>query len=156
MMKTLATSVWVLIVALGAAFGAVEWQKRQAAQQADAAAGKKEVKLSEFKTRPINVPIISDGTVQGYIVAQFAIMIDDNQLKEFPIDPQVYVVDEAFKTIYAGEKLNFKELKKTDLPKFAKLLSESVNARLGRPMVQEILIQQLGYIPKDDMRGDNK
>ncbi len=131
-------------------------QKRQAANHAAEASGKKEVKLSEFKTKPINVPIISEGVIQGYMVAQFSVTIDDNQLKDFPIDPQVYIVDEAFKTMYAGEKVNFKELKKTDLPKFATMLAEAVNKRLNRPLVQEILIQQLGYVPKDDMRGANK
>ncbi len=156
MMKTLLTSVWVLIVALGAAFGAVEWQKRQAAHQAAEAEGKKEVKLSEFKTKPINVPIIADGIVQGYIVAQFSITIDDNQLKEFPSILRSTSSTRPSRRSMRARSSTSRSSRRRICRSSRPCSEDNVNKRLGRPMVQEVLIQQLGYIPKEDMRGDNK
>ena len=75
------------------------------------------------------------------------------QLKKLPINPETYLLDEAFKTIYAGEKVNFKQMKKQDLPSLAKMLGENVNKRLGLPIVQDVLIDQLAYIPQKDVRG---
>ena len=62
----------------------------------------------------------------------------------------------AFKTIYAGEQVNFQNMKKQDLPLLAKKLGENVNKRLGVAMVQDVLIDQLSYIPKSDVRGPPK
>jgi hypothetical protein len=152
MIKTLLTGIWVCAVTLGAVFGVLEWQKR--ASSGDG--GGEAKKLEELRTKAINVPIIGDGTIQGYMVAQFVFTIDANVLKEMPINPEVYVLDEAFKTIYAGEQVNFQNMKKQDLPALAKKLGENVNKRLGVNMVQDVLIDQLSYIPKKDVRGPPK
>jgi trk system potassium uptake protein TrkH len=55
--------------------------------------------------------------------------------------------------IYAGEKVNFRQMKKQDLPSLAKLLGENVNKRLGAPLVHDVLIDQLSYVPKEEIRG---
>ena len=47
-------------------------------------------------------------------------------------------------------------MKKQDLPLLARKLGENVNRRLGMKIVQDVLIDQLSYIPKKDMRGANK
>ncbi|HEX2841765.1 hypothetical protein [Hyphomicrobium sp.] len=152
MMKLLATGIWASIMTLGATFGVLQWQKSQTPGQA--VEGSK--KLEELRTKAINVPIIGEGTIQGYMVAQFVFSVDSNVLKELPISPEVYVLDEAFKTIYAGEQVNFQNMKKQDLPELAKKLGENVNKRLGVDMVQDVLIEQLSYIPKKDVRGPPK
>lgn len=152
MIKTLATGIWVCAVTLAAVFGVLEWQKR--AVPGEGAEHAK--KLEELRTKAINVPIIGGGMIQGYMVAQFVLTIDANVLKEMPVNPEVYVLDEAFKTIYAGEQVNFQNMKKQDLPLLAKKLGENVNKRLGVNMVQDVLIDQLSYIPKKDVRGPPK
>lgn len=152
MIKLLLTGVWACAVSLGAVFGVLEWQKSKAAQ----ASGEEEVVIQELKTRAINVPIIGDGYIQGYVIAQFAFTVDAAAVQKLPVDPQGFLLDEAFKTIYAGEKIDFKNLKKQDLPALAKMLGENVNKRLGAPVVQDVLLEQLSYVPKSDMRGPPK
>ncbi len=102
------------------------------------------------------MPIIGEGTVQGYMVAQFVFTVDATALKEMKINPEVYLLDEAFKTIYANEQINFQNMKKQDLPLLAKRLGDNVNKRLGAEIVQDVLIDQLAYIPKKDVRGPNR
>jgi hypothetical protein len=150
MIKLLAIGLWACLVTVGATFGMIEWQKRQSSVSAS---GEPEKKIEEIKTKAINVPIIDNGVVQGYIIAQFVFSIDGNALKKLPINPETYLLDEAFKTIYAGEKVNFKQMKKQDLPALAKMLGENVNKRLGLQIVQDVLIDQLAYIPQKDVRG---
>ena len=140
MMKLLVIGIWACAVTLGATYGVIEWKKSQASASA---AGEPEKKLEEMKTKAINVPIIADGAVQGYIIAQFVFTIDSKALKKMPVKPEVYLLDEAFKTIYAGEKVNFRQMKRQDLPALAKMLGENVNKRLGAPIVHDVLIDQL-------------
>ena len=149
MIKLLGTGLWASIVTLGALFGVLEWQKNIASAGASAA----EVRLEEFRTKAINVPIIGNGALQGYMVAQFVFTVDAVAMRKLAINPEVYVLDEAFKTIYAGDQINFENMKKQDLPVLAKALAENVNKRLGVPIVQDVLIDQLSYIPRSEMRG---
>ena len=149
MIKLLATGLWASVVTLGAVFGVLEWQKN--AQTGDGAQA--EVRIEEYRTKAINVPIIGNGAIQGYMVAQFVFTVDATAMRKLAIDPEIYVLDEAFKTIYAGEQINFQNMKKQDLPALAKALADNVNGRLGGPIVQEVLIDQLSYIPKNEMRG---
>lgn len=152
MIKLLATGIWVSLVTVGAVFGVLEWQKNSGPGHA----ADSEKKLEELRTKAINVPIIGGGIIQGYMVAQFVLTVDKNALLKVPINPEVYVLDEAFKTIYAGEQVNFQNMKKQDLPLLAKKIGENVNKRLGVEMVQDVLIDQLSYIPKKDVRGPPK
>jgi hypothetical protein len=152
MIKLLATGIWVSLVTVGAVFGVLELQKHSGSG-GDAAS---EMRLEELRTKAINVPIIGGGVIQGYMVAQFVLTVDKNALVKVPVSPEVYVLDEAFKTIYAGEQVNFQNMKKQDLPLLAKKIGENVNKRLGIEMVQDVLIDQLSYIPKKDVRGPPK
>lgn len=148
-MKALLVGIWASMVSLGAAFGMLQWQKNGDPVKA----GNSQMKVQEFRTKAINVPIIGAGTIQGYMVAQFVFTVDANALAKMQVNPEIYVLDEAFKTIYAGEQVNFQNMKKQDLPLLAKKLGENVNKRLGMEIVQDVLIDQLSYIPKKDMRG---
>lgn len=149
MIRFLIVGIWASIVTLGAAYGALKWKQSSGEQVAEEASKT----IEEFRTKAINVPIIGGGTIQGYMVAQFVFTVDAEAIKKLNINPEVYVLDEAFKTIYAGEQVNFQNLKKQDLPVLAKKLGENVNKRLGTAVVQDVLIEQLSYIPKKDLRG---
>jgi len=153
MMKLLFVGLWACAVSLGATYGVIQWKLSQSGTH-EAEEGP--AKLSEVKTKAINVPIISDGAVQGYIIAQFVFTIDSKLMQEMPVKPDVYLLDEAFKTIYAGEKVNFRQMKRQDLPALAKQLGENVNKRLGATLVHDVLIDQLSYVPKEEIRGGAK
>ncbi len=152
MIKILLSGLWAAILAVGAVFGVLEWQKNASAGAMPNAS----LELQEFRTKAINVPIIGEGVIQGYMVAQFVFTVDALALAKMPVSPEVYVLDEAFKTIYAGEQVNFQRMKKQDLPLLAKTLGENVNKRLGTNIIQDVLIDQLSYIPKTDVRGPPK
>ena len=63
--------------------------------------------LEHVRTKMISVPIIAEGAIQGYVIAQFVFSIDAKQLKQLSIRPEAILLDEAFKVIYAGESRRF-------------------------------------------------
>ncbi len=149
MIKLVAVGLWVCAVTLASGFAAVSWQSGRPPQPES---GGLFGGLTTLKTRLISVPIIADGAVQGYVVTQLAFTVDSNVLKRLSIKPDLLLVDEAIRTIYAGDGFDFRKLAKQDLPKLSKTLADNVNARVGATLVDEVLIQDLSYVPKDQVR----
>ena len=144
-MKTLLLGLWAIAVALGASY-AVAFVETPA--KTDAAAGKPA--LESQKTRAINVPIVAGGAVRGFIVAQFAYTTDAGKTKTLSVSPEVFLLDEAFRTIYADDKLDFLHLDKYDISGLTKQLVVATNTRLGEDVVHDVLVQDFTFISKEE------
>ncbi|MGY3606577.1 MULTISPECIES: hypothetical protein [unclassified Bradyrhizobium] len=147
--RLLVAGVWACIVTVGASLALSYWKEGHAAPAAnqDYAGG-----LAYEKTRVINVPMIADGSVQGYIVAQFVFTADSTVLRQLPVPPEAFVVDEAFRKIYSDENLDFKNLSRFDLAHFSRTVREHVNKRLQADVLQDVLVQDFNYVSKDQIR----
>lgn len=144
-MKTFAVGLWVLVVALGAVFAVATIGAPSRSNVAEAKAV-----LQLEKTRVINVPMIADGAVRGFIVAQFGFTVDAAKAKTLPISPEAFLLDEAFRLIYTDEKLDFLHLEKFDINGFTRRLVAATNKRLGVDLVHDVLIQDFTFISKEE------
>lgn len=143
-MKLVFTGLWVVLVALGAAYGMALWMPDPSAAKVDPP-----VVLQASKTRVISVPMIADGTSQGFITMQFNYTVDADKLKAVKVPPEIYLIDEAFRTVYTDPTLDFLHLEKYDVNKLIAHLLQSTNERLGVPLIKEILVDNFAFIPKD-------
>ena len=149
MIRLFLTGAWVCVITLAAAYGISQWV---------ASGGKLIVRkdylegLEYEKTRMINVPMIVDGAVQGYIAAQFVFTVDAKTVRQLSVPPDPFVVHEAFRRIYSEERLDFRNLKKQDLVPLLKAIKQDVNERMQANIVQDVLIEEFNYISKDDLR----
>jgi hypothetical protein len=112
--------------------------------------------LTEIKPRPVSVPMIVDGAIQGYVMAQLSFTVKKETLDKLSVRPDVFIVDEAFKTLYAGEPIDFKRLKKQDIAAIAGRIKENVNQRFGSAFVEDVLFEDLNYVPMEKVRGGAK
>ena len=151
-MKLLVVGLWVVLVALGCAYGAAIYFPGGASAKATPAP----VALQVQKTRVINVPIIVAGAVQGFMSMQFAFTVDGTALKSLPVPPEIYLLDEAFRTIYTDDHLDVHHVEKYDLAKLTAHLVESTNAHLGAPLIKEVLIDNFNYVNKDANKDQGK
>lgn len=142
-MKVFLVGLWVAIVTLGSTCAAV-----YLAVAPKPAETKEGVALQLQKTRVMNVPILSDGRVQGFIVAQFGYTIDGNVLKKLPVTPEIFLLDEAFRTLYSDTSLDFKHLDRYNLNDLKKHLADATNSKLGADLVKEVLIQDFAFVNK--------
>lgn len=143
-MKVWFVGLWVALVALGAAYAAALMAPVPGAAKASAA-----VVLQAQKTRVISVPMIADGSVQGFVSMQFAYTVDAEVLKTLKVPPEIYLLDEAFRAVYTDDTLDFRHLEKYDIKKLTGHLIEATNTHLGVPLVKEILIDNFTYVDKD-------
>lgn len=150
MIKMLIAGVWVCVVTLASAYAAVSWYMPR---PAEADGQKSHANTDAVRSRMISVPVIADGALQGYVVAQFVFNVDGKVMKAMALKPDLFLVDEAFKTIYAEETIDFRQIKKQDLPRLSKKIAENVNKRLGSRLVEDVLIQEFNYLPRESMRS---
>jgi len=99
--------------------------------------------------RPVNVPMIADGALQGYVVAKLVFTADANVLRSMAIPPHPFLIDEVFRTLYADETLDFRNLEKYDLDRLTSDLAEVANKRIGEDVIQEVLVEEFNYFDKD-------
>ena len=134
-MKLLLVGLWVTLVALGTAYGmAIYMPAGGASAKATAPA------LLYQKTRVLNVPMVANYTGDGPAI------------KALPIPPDVYLLDEAFRSLYGDPTLDFTNLGRYDLGKLTRHLVSSTNDHLGSPVLKDVLIEQFSYISKDSLK----
>lgn len=149
MIRLILTGAWACIVTAGASFAISYWKESNAAvpPRQEYLDG-----LAYEKTKVMNVPMIAEGSVQGYIVAQFVFTADAKVLRQLPVPPEAFVVDEAFRKIYSDEKLDFKNLARYDLARLTQMIRERVNKRLQADVLQDVLVEDFNYVSKDQLR----
>lgn len=144
--------VWVCAVTLASSYGAAYWA-------AGANFGKAEdpyLPGLEYKRVPtITVPMIIDGQIKGYVIAKLVFTADAGTLKKLSVDPVVFVVNDAFGEIYTNGRVEAGKISKYNLKDMTDRIKDKVNARLNGPVVQEILIDGINYIDKNDIRSAN-
>ena len=145
-MKAFLIGLWVTVVALGAAYAAASFtaDRKAAGPEQVASATQSE------KTRVINVPIIANGAVQGFVVAQFGYTADSAIMKKLTMSPEVFILDEAFRTLYSDDHLDFTHLEKYDINKLTSHLVKATNDRLGADVIKAVLIQDFTYFSKQE------
>ncbi len=75
--------------------------------------------------------MISDGRLRGSVVAKIVFTADAYAVHAFPIDPQAFVLDEAFRRIYTDGKVEFDQMSKYNLDDITKAIKTKVNGRLA-------------------------
>lgn len=149
MVRIVISAVWICLVTIGSSYGAVMMTGGdKGAGPADEFFGG----LDYVKTGVISVPIVSGGKIQGYLIAQLVFTADGKLLRQLSVPPEVFLTDEAFRSIFAGEAPDFKNLKKYDLVALKKNIAVNVNTRFGIEIVQDVLIEQFNFVPMDQVR----
>jgi hypothetical protein len=146
MVKMLILAVWVSAITALSSMAVSEWRlSHVATARSDAADRNYEYR----KTRVINVPVIAEGSLLGYVLIQLVYAIDVNAAEKLSVNPEAIVLDYVFRTLYGDPKLDFRHLDKYDIVGLTKQIPIAMNEKLGVGMVRDVLIQDFSYMPKD-------
>lgn len=149
MVKLLLSGLWICVVTLVSSYAVVTWK-------ADALPDPKKDEffggLDYVKPGVISVPMIDEGEVQGYVVAQFVFTADGQTLRSLSVAPDSFIVDEAYRAIYAGQKVNFRRIEKYDLDALTKEIAAKVNERFKTDLIKDVLVEQFNFVSRDEIR----
>ncbi|MES0881926.1 hypothetical protein [Roseibium sp. SCP14] len=149
MMKILVAGIWMSATMLASGYGTTQYiaaQKRVGDANEPAFVG-----LDYETVKPVNVPMLFEGTLQGYVVAKLVFTADSDVLRRLPVPPHPFLVDEAFRRLYSDDTLDFTNLERYDLDAFTKHLKDRTNARIGQIVVHDVLVEEFNYFDKDDV-----
>ena len=96
--------------------------------------------------------MISDGRLSGDVVAKIVFTAQARALRDFPIDPQPFVMDAAFRRIYTDGRIEFDQMSKYNLDEITSAIKANVNSRLGFDLIQDVLVEEINYVPKDGLK----
>jgi len=150
MMRMILAGFWLCLVTLASGYGAVEYFTRQAGAATDD--GGYFQGITYENTRAMTVPIIADGAVDGYVVAQFVYTAQTRQLQALGVPPESFIVDEAFHHIFTMENIDFRDLRRFDTRAFLAQITERVNTRLDSPVIREMLIEEFNFVDASQLR----
>ena len=142
MIKMILVAIWCSAMVAAGGFGAEYVMKMKAAKEN----AKPEIALETRKTRELNVPIIRDGAVKGYVVVQLNYVVDVEAAKKLPAAPDPFVIDETFQYIYGDEKIDFAHLDKLDLGKMTESLIQRVNTRLRANVITDMGVIECNFL----------
>jgi hypothetical protein len=148
MIKLIVSALWICAITLASSYVAASWKASGSATSEPALRG-----LNYEKTAPINVPIIVEGAIEGYVVAQFVYTAEASLLNRLTVPPEPFMLDQAFRTIFSDERIDLEHLERFDLASLTASLRDDVNARFGTEVVQDVLVEQFTYITKDEVRA---
>jgi len=149
MIRLLIAGVWMAATMLASGYATAQYiasQKRIGNGDEVAFVG-----LDYETVNPVNVPILFEGALQGYVVAKLVFTADGEVLQRLPVPPHPFLIDEAFRVLYSDKELDFKNLERYDLDKFTEDLKQKTNARMGKKVIQDVLVEELNYFDKDDV-----
>lgn len=153
MIKLIATGIWILVVTLGGVYAAVTFGNKGANPAAEV------VHPPHFvQSETVTLPVVVDGKVSGYFILRASLQVDEDALKEVNVPVPTFLTDELY-TLLVGDKLvDVKTADKFDVNGFKAKIKDGLNARLEKPLVKQVLIEQMDFISKEEIeaRDPNK
>lgn len=153
MMKFVFSGLWVVVVTLGSLYVMTDLlAKPEKAKQESSYFGG----IDYVKMELVGIPVIRDGDMQGYVLAQLVYTADGKVLEKLSVKPEVFIKDAAIKRIYADDTTDFRKMKKYQVKQLLTDLKNDANARYGKPILKEILVERLDYMKADEVRAGGR
>lgn len=149
MVRLVLLGVWVILVTAGATYGAL-WLKQTPAEAEQVT--EEDLATESLKTEMTSVPIVRGNEIVGYLIIQLTFQANRKTLETLHLEPQPYLIDTAFRVIFASSDTDFRHLRASDLIRLTTEIRDDANARIGKDLIREVLIQQLNFVRREDIR----
>ncbi len=152
MIKLIATAAWICLLTLGSVYFSIQ---ANSSTDGEAAAPQPFFGgLDYIRSEVISVPVIAEGQVHGYFLSRLVFTAEPEKLAKLSIDPQSLITDELYTHLIGNETIDFSKLESFDLPAFREGIRDALNARVGEKIFHEIIIEQVDYLTKEEIRSN--
>ncbi len=146
MRGALLIGMWAVAVTLGAGYAAASFKLNSVEEEA-----KPKLEGLRYTSLPtMSVPVVENGTVEGYVVVRMVYTADAAVLRSLASEPDPFLTDAIFRSLYARAETDFGQLARLDLGDFADEVKVDVNTRMGAEVVEDLLVDGLNYINLSD------
>lgn len=149
MFKFVLVALWTSIATLGAVLYSYQaTQEGRSAVSAPAFFGG----LDYVRTGVISVPVVREGAVNGYFLARMVYTVEPDKAKRLSVPADLLLIDQVHTFLYANPQIDFSDRSEFDLNTFRNDLRDSINARVGEQLVHDVIIEQIDYLTKAEIR----
>ncbi len=150
MLKLVISGVWVAIVALIATYFSVQMAL---APKVDEAAAARKAAEETVRGELTSLPVIEDGAVKGYFLTRLSYVVDKVKVAAIHVPLEVMITDELYTSLVGDKMIDLEHRSSFDVAAFREMIKEAVNKRLGQEVVFDVLIEQIDYLSKEDLRA---
>lgn len=150
MLKLVISGIWVVIVALIAVYFSVQMAM---APKVDEAAAARKAAEETIRGELTSLPVIDGGSVKGYFLTRLSYVVDKVKMAAVHIPIDVMITDELYTALVGDRMIDLEDRSSFDVAAFRKLVKDAVNKRLGEEVVFDVLIEQIDYLSKEDLRA---
>lgn len=110
--------------------------------------------LDYVKADMISVPHIYDGEVQGYFLARLVYTAEPSRIKTLTVPMQNLLLDSVYGFLYGNFPVDVSKPDSFSLEALKTGIRDSINQRAGGTLIHEVLVEQVDYIPKAEIRDN--
>ncbi len=151
MLKLAAAAIWIAAATAGSVFYAF-----QQASTVEAAAPASEPTafggLDYVRLNVVSVPQMKGGEVNGYFLARLVFTAPAERLKQLVVPADAMLTDAVYGKLYADPSIDFSRVDTLDIAAFRAGLRDAVNDKIGENLITEVLIEQVDFLSKADIR----
>lgn len=147
MVKSVFMSLWLMTLLAGSVyfFGSQTPEGDQA--------GKNAVLSAQYiNMEPITAAIVRSNEVRGYLILEVAFALENGAAEEVATPLELVLRDLVLGHVHADRDLDIFKLEQYDIADLGTRLTEDINAKLGEKIVQDVLVQGVNFVSKEDVR----
>ena len=141
MVRIFMIGIWVIIVSFAALMFGISSRNSPKAKPVELATSA----YSYTRTDLFTVPIMVNGDVQGYVMSQLVYAVD-RKLSNFVSSNVAYFINDEIYNIIFGSYSTTREVERIKFKDIKKEIIENVNKRFGAHIIEDIFVQQFGYV----------
>ncbi len=151
MIKFAFAAIWIAATALGSVYYSFNYAKehRTPVNEPSFFGG-----LDYLKTGIVSVPLFREGRVYGYFLARLVYTIEPEKLSLLTLPAEALLLDQVYSYLYANPDIDFHDKKALDLTRIKDGIRDSINDRVGDKLVHDVLIEQIDFLSKSDIRDN--
>lgn len=153
MIKFAVAALWIAAVAIGAVFVGARAPADPAAEAEPAPplmGG-----LDYLKTEVISVPVVQARAVTGYFLARLVYTAEPADLQKLTVPADVLLTDAVYSYLYGRPEIDVAQIDRFDAEAFREGVREGVNKRLGTPLLKDVMIEQVDFLTKEEIRDNS-
>ena len=108
--------------------------------------------LTDINIDTMSIAMIRNNNIVGYLMLSPVIVVDEDLVDYISVPIQYYARDVIINTVHKNENIDVYRLDKFDYEEFQNKVVANINTSIGKNMVHKVLIQNIDFITKEDVR----
>lgn len=150
MIKFIGAAVWIIGITIGTIFFSYSANGEKHEEVEASPYGK----LEFVKTDMMSIPVVFEGEIRGYFLSKFVYAAEAEKLKNLSLPINELLVDEVYTYLFSNPLIDFSKVDTINLDAMRTGLKESINGRVGEELVHDILVEQVDYLTREQIRDN--